>query len=126
MSSPVVAVATHDALPSRTSEDSTSGPLLTSAASSQSTADESAPRAKGPQPHDYFTNNPPIIDAPVYPISSNDPSPNPQPRSVGSCYTLHDLLRLQKSPLIAPPDGMPALKDWFGCALTFILHLIPR
>ncbi len=126
MSSPVFVLAAHDASPSRTSEDSNGGPLLPYATSPQSAADESALRAKDPLPHGYFANNPQIIGLPAHPTSSNDPSLIAQPRSTGACYTLHDLLRLQKSPLIAPPDGMPSLKDWFGCARIFILHPIPR
>jgi len=126
MSSPVVVLAAHDAPPSRASEDSNGGPLLPYAASPQSTDDESALRAKDPLPHDYFANNTQLFGAPAHPTSSNGPSPTAQPRAAGACYTLHDLLRLQKSSLIAPPDGMPPLKDWFGCAHIFILHLIPR
>lgn len=122
MSSPF-AVAAHDAPSSRASEDSNSGPLLPSAVSPQSAADESALRAKDPQSYDYNTQ---IIDGPEHAISSNDPSLTAQRRSGAACYTLHDLLHLQKSPLIAPPDGMPPLKDWFGCAFPFNLHLISR
>jgi len=126
MSSPFVVLAAHDASPSRASEDSNGGPLLPYAASPQPADDDSALQAKDPLPHSYFANNPQIIGAPAHPISLNDPSLTAQPHSAGACYTLHDLLRLQKSPLIAPPDGMPPLKDWFGCARILILHLILR
>ena len=124
MSSPVVVLAAHDASPSRTSEDSNGGPFLPCASSPQSADDESALRAKDPLPHGYFANNPQIVGAPAHPTSSNDPSLTAQPRSLGAYYTLHDLLRLQKSPFIAPPDGMPSLKDWFGYARILDLHLI--
>lgn len=30
-------------------------------------------------------------------------------------YSRPQMLKLCKSPLVKPPDGMPALKDWFGC-----------
>lgn len=30
-------------------------------------------------------------------------------------YPRPQMLKLSKSPLVKPPDGMPALKDWFGC-----------
>ncbi|KAI0778094.1 hypothetical protein BD413DRAFT_683932 [Trametes elegans] len=29
-------------------------------------------------------------------------------------YSRHDILQLSKSPLVTLPEGMPALKDWFG------------
>lgn len=29
-------------------------------------------------------------------------------------YTRPQLVHLSKSPLVAPPQGMPDLKDWFG------------
>jgi zinc finger CCCH domain-containing protein 13 len=32
-------------------------------------------------------------------------------------YTNLELLLLSKSSLVKAPDDMPALKDWFGCAL---------
>ena len=31
-------------------------------------------------------------------------------------YSNPQLLLLSKSPLVKAPDGMPPLKDWFGCA----------
>lgn len=37
-------------------------------------------------------------------------------------YSRPHLLLLHKSPLVCPPAGMPALKDWFG----FVLYLTPR
>ena len=37
-------------------------------------------------------------------------------------YTQSQILSLYKSPLVAPPRGMPPLKDWFGYAILFI-HL---
>lgn len=41
-------------------------------------------------------------------------------------YSPSQLLRLAKSPLVKPPDGMPPLKDWFGYVLTALnaLHLL--
>ena len=35
----------------------------------------------------------------------------PRPLKV---YGRHDILLLSKSPLVKPPQGMPALKEWFG------------
>jgi hypothetical protein len=35
-------------------------------------------------------------------------------------YTQVQILSLYKSPLVAPPRGMPVLKDWFGYAIPFI------
>jgi hypothetical protein len=35
-------------------------------------------------------------------------------RPCGPCYTREELFHLKKSPLVAPPAGMPARKDWFG------------
>jgi hypothetical protein len=35
-------------------------------------------------------------------------------------YTQAQILSLYKSPLVAPPRGMPVLKDWFGYAIPFI------
>lgn len=35
-------------------------------------------------------------------------------------YTQVQILSLYKSPLVAPPRGMPPLKDWFGYAVIFI------
>ena len=32
-------------------------------------------------------------------------------------YSRRTLVALAKSPLVAPPPGMPALKDWFGCVV---------
>jgi len=32
-------------------------------------------------------------------------------------YSRRALVALSKSPLVAPPPGMPALKDWFGCVV---------
>ena len=29
-------------------------------------------------------------------------------------YARHDMIHLSKSPLVCLPEGMPALKDWFG------------
>jgi hypothetical protein len=29
-------------------------------------------------------------------------------------YLRPQMLKLSKSPLVKPPDGMPTLKDWFG------------
>ena len=34
-------------------------------------------------------------------------------------YSRSHLLFLHKSPLVCPPTGMPALKDWFGFVLCF-------
>jgi len=36
-------------------------------------------------------------------------------------YTQVQILSLYKSPLVAPPRGMPPLKDWFGYAILFTL-----
>lgn len=33
-------------------------------------------------------------------------------------YTRPSMLKLYKSPLVKPPDDMPALKDWFGYVLA--------
>lgn len=33
-------------------------------------------------------------------------------------YTRAQLLTLSVSPLVKVPDGMPELKDWFGCVLV--------
>lgn len=35
-------------------------------------------------------------------------------RPCGPCYTRDELLHLRKSPLVAPPAGMPARKEWYG------------
>lgn len=40
----------------------------------------------------------------------NEPPPRPL-----HVYTRYGLLHLSKSPLVNIPEGMPALKDWFGC-----------
>jgi hypothetical protein len=36
-------------------------------------------------------------------------------------YSRPHLLFLHKSPLVCPPTGMPALKDWFGFVLCLTL-----
>lgn len=33
-------------------------------------------------------------------------------------YTRPQIMHLYKSPLVQSPDGMPELKDWFGCGVT--------
>jgi hypothetical protein len=38
-------------------------------------------------------------------------------------YSRRALVALAKSPLVAPPPGMPALKDWFGCVV--FIHAAP-
>lgn len=43
--------------------------------------------------------------------SIQETSASPCPLRV---YTRRQLLALYKSPLVQPPDSMPALKDWFG------------
>ncbi|KIM32657.1 hypothetical protein M408DRAFT_6159 [Serendipita vermifera MAFF 305830] len=43
-----------------------------------------------------------------------DASSSPPDRPCGPCYTREELLHLRKSPLVAPPAGMPARKDWYG------------
>lgn len=66
-----------------------------------------------------------------YPPDSANPSPmqtrksghsqsngTPTKRPCGPCYTREELLHLKKSPLVAPPPGMPARKDWFGYVLA--------
>lgn len=40
-------------------------------------------------------------------------------------YSRRTLVALSKSPLVAPPAGMPALKDWFGyvkCTMLYYLN----
>lgn len=39
-------------------------------------------------------------------------------------YTQSQILRLYKSPLVSPPNGMPSLKDWFGYAYSTIYSSI--
>lgn len=48
-----------------------------------------------------------------------DESP-PRPLHV---YRRPQILLLSKSPLVKQPDGMPPLKDWFGCAFILIQSL---
>jgi hypothetical protein len=50
--------------------------------------------------------------------ASSDHSPAPVRPFVS--YTQAQILSLYKSPLVAPPHGMPILKDWFGYAIPFI------
>ncbi|OCH96494.1 hypothetical protein OBBRIDRAFT_882979 [Obba rivulosa] len=47
------------------------------------------------------------LDRPIVP----KPDPSSRPLRV---YSRGQLLALSKSSLVQPPDGMPALKDWFG------------
>ena len=35
-------------------------------------------------------------------------------------YPRQQTLKLSKSPLVKPPEGMPALKDWFGYGFRLI------
>lgn len=42
----------------------------------------------------------------------NEPTHTP-PRAL-HIYTRSDMLKICQSPLVKPPEGMPALKDWFG------------
>lgn len=37
--------------------------------------------------------------------------PPPRPLYI---YSRDDMLKICQSPLVKPPEGMPALKDWFG------------
>lgn len=46
----------------------------------------------------------------------SDKKPEHPPREL-HVYTHAQLLWISESPLVKPPDGMPALKDWFGYAL---------
>lgn len=50
--------------------------------------------------------------------TASDHSPAPVRPFVS--YTQAQILSLYKSPLVAPPRGMPILKDWFGYAIPFI------
>ena len=50
--------------------------------------------------------------------TASDNSPAPVRPFVS--YTQAQILSLYKSPLVAPPRGMPILKDWFGYAIPFI------
>ena len=38
-------------------------------------------------------------------------------------YSHFQLLWLSKSPLVSPPDSMPALKDWFGCVVCNVYFI---
>lgn len=69
--------------------------------------------------------------------SQNGPSPsNPSPTALDVAspspfpalrpfrrYSRRALVALSKSPLVAPPPGMPALKDWFGCVVFISVAL---
>lgn len=55
------------------------------------------------------------IDEPVA-GPSNDGTPKPG----GRPYSREELLHLKKSPLVAPPPGMPQRKDWFGCVYRLL------
>jgi hypothetical protein len=63
----------------------------------------------------YFTPNTPHMQNEHSKDSSSLSTP---PRNIpgGPVYTRQELLNLKKSPLVAPPPGMPARKDWFGYA----------
>ena len=49
----------------------------------------------------------------------------PQPQRPLHVYSRSDVLLLSKSPLVKQPDGMPSLKDWFGCVTPATLPLTP-
>lgn len=50
-------------------------------------------------------------------------SPNHTPRKL-VIYPRPHLLMLHKSPLVKPPEDMPALKDWFGYVLRHMSHIL--
>jgi hypothetical protein len=71
----------------------------------------------------YFPSNS-AISSPLQ-NRKNDhsqPSGASPKRPCGPCYTRDELFHLKKSPLVAPPAGMPARKDWFG--YVFIHSLV--
>lgn len=45
------------------------------------------------------------------PLDHESIKPPPRPLHI---YTRADMLKIHQSPLVKPPEGMPALKDWFG------------
>lgn len=53
------------------------------------------------------------------PQSSEETLPDPSRPFI--LYTRSQALLLSKSPLVKPPDGMPALKEWFGYVMTFLV-----
>lgn len=53
------------------------------------------------------------------PPSSEETLPDPSRPFI--LYTRSQALQLSKSPLVKPPDGMPALKEWFGYVMTFLV-----
>jgi len=55
---------------------------------------------------------------------STSPNKSSCPTKGVIVYSRRHILNLSASPLVQRPEGMPALKDWFGCvAIIFIQHV---
>ncbi|EKM60978.1 uncharacterized protein PHACADRAFT_24203 [Phanerochaete carnosa HHB-10118-sp] len=62
-----------------------------------------------------------LAKANVQPEDKLHEKPGQPPREL-HIYAYSQLLRISRSPLVKPPEGMPALKEWFGCALICLRH----
>lgn len=71
--------------------------------------------SSSPAAADSLTNN--IVDS-LEKVQLQAPQTSeanaPDPIRPFIVYTRPEALHISKSPLVKPPDGMPALKDWFG------------
>lgn len=82
-----------------------------SSTQSNSIASNKSPsrKSKPSSAHNSSNSSSIVLDVP-------SPSPFPAIRPFRR-YSRRTLVALSKSPLVAPPSGMPALKDWFGCVV---------
>ena len=116
MSSPLTTQLPTDVATSPSSTNLASNPSSSQPAPSSSlspTAGQALPPDS--QELSYFSSNPIEHSQP-----NDGPSTSTGRPTGGRCYSRDELFHLKKSPLVAPPPGMPHRKDWFGYVFSLI------
>ncbi|PVF97574.1 hypothetical protein CPB86DRAFT_759973 [Serendipita vermifera] len=98
-----------------------SAETTTSTTPTNTSTDQTLPSSLLPPPESpgsgqeitYFSQNSSNLQTNSY-SNNAQASPTPHKSPAGPCYTREELFHLKKSPLVAPPPGMPSRKEWFG------------
>ncbi|CAG8731391.1 2803_t:CDS:2, partial [Acaulospora colombiana] len=107
---------TNAQLNSMPSAETTTSTAPTNTSTGQTSPSSLLPPPESPgsgQEITYFSQNSSNLQTNSY-TSHAQASPIPHKSPAGPCYTREELFHLKKSPLVAPPPGMPSRKEWFG------------